>query len=417
MSNNSKIQYNFSAIHCLNRARARNELQMQQAIIIKNADNYSKNASNNTSNNSVNNSVNNDAKNILSVVFPAEYAQYLTADKWRIISESQPKLLLSAKRAQALGWQNKIVQNNNENGKNNRNIGNSGNSVNSENDENNKNIAVAVSGYSPESLWQLIAGKFDKEQNSSLPAREVDFPESGGLLLALAKEAGILPALLWFNYTNDFSDSFAVDLNDLSLEPPLELLSGEAVKLPIAGAENTSIRWFRNHFDNGVHLALIIGDLSYSEDNGAPPLVRVHSSCVTGDILGSMRCDCGGQLKLALDKIKADKRGILLYLHQEGRNIGIVNKLRAYALQQEGMDTFSANNHLGFEDDERDYAIAAAMLKSMNCKHLRLLTNNSEKPKAFAASGIEIAEIVALKIAPNAHNKAYIEAKENRGDK
>ena len=151
--------------------------------------------------------------------------------------------------------------------------------------------------------------------------------------------------------------------------------------------------------------------LSRAEQGLTAPLVRVHSSCVTGDLLGSLRCDCGSQLQLALSQMKEAGAGILLYLHQEGRGIGITSKLRAYALQERGLDTFAANEQLGFSEDERDFSIAGELLKALGHTRIRLLTNNPDKIDAFDVSGITITERLPLITPSNTHNHAYLEAK------
>ena len=141
-------------------------------------------------------------------------------------------------------------------------------------------------------------------------------------------------------------------------------------------------------------------------------LVRVHSECLTGDVLGSMRCDCGAQRDAALRMIGAQAFGVFLYLRQEGRGIGLANKMRAYALQDEGHDTFAANRLLGFADDERDFGIAASILRDLGVASVRLLTNNPAKVASLAAHGNTIRERLPLVIAANRHNAAYLEAKE-----
>jgi GTP cyclohydrolase II len=142
--------------------------------------------------------------------------------------------------------------------------------------------------------------------------------------------------------------------------------------------------------------------------------VRVHSECLTGDALGSLKCDCGPQLADALVAIAVSGWGILLYLRQEGRGIGLVNKLRAYALQDQGFDTVDANLRLGFEDDERDFAVAARMLKALSQPRIRLLTNNPRKVAALEAEGIEVADVEPLKVAAGEHNRLYLATKRDR---
>jgi GTP cyclohydrolase II len=143
-------------------------------------------------------------------------------------------------------------------------------------------------------------------------------------------------------------------------------------------------------------------------------VVRLHSECLTGDVLGSLKCDCGSQLDGALEAMAAAGWGILLYLRQEGRGIGLVNKLRAYALQDQGFDTVDANLRLGFGDDERDFTVAAAMLKLLGQEQVRLLTNNPRKAAGLEAAGIQVVERVPLRIADNPHNAAYLATKKRR---
>ena len=159
-----------------------------------------------------------------------------------------------------------------------------------------------------------------------------------------------------------------------------------------------------------AHLALVKGEWEPDE----PVLVRVHSQCVTGDIFGSMRCDCGDQLATAMATVEAEGRGVVLYMKQEGRGIGLVNKLRAYKLQQEGMDTVEANEALGFKMDHRDYGIGCQILRDLGLRKLRLMTNNPTKRVGLAGYGLEIVERVPLEIAPNAVNHKYLETKRDR---
>jgi 3,4-dihydroxy 2-butanone 4-phosphate synthase/GTP cyclohydrolase II len=158
------------------------------------------------------------------------------------------------------------------------------------------------------------------------------------------------------------------------------------------------------------HLALIKG----SWEPGEPVLVRVHSSCVTGDIFHSMRCDCGDQLKKAMEMIDQEGRGVIIYINQEGRGIGLINKLKAYKLQEQGLDTVDANVKLGFKPDERDYGVGAQMLRNIGVQKMRLMTNNPTKRAGLIGYGLEIVENVALHVASNPHNKKYIETKQNR---
>ena len=158
--------------------------------------------------------------------------------------------------------------------------------------------------------------------------------------------------------------------------------------------------------DSKEHVVLALGDLT-----GEPPLVRVHSECLTGDALFSLRCDCGAQLEGAMNLIAKDGRGAILYLRQEGRGIGLGNKIRAYALQDGGADTVEANHQLGFPADAREYGLAVDLLKELGLHRIRLMTNNPRKLDALTKDGIEIVERVALQPGRNPYNAAYLDAK------
>ena len=163
--------------------------------------------------------------------------------------------------------------------------------------------------------------------------------------------------------------------------------------------------------DGGIeHLAIIIGE----PDPAAPVLTRLHSECFTGDLLGSLRCDCGDQLRGAIQEIAAAGAGVLLYLAQEGRGIGLVNKLRAYELQDRGLDTIDANEQLGFDADERVYLPAAQMLRDLNFARVRLLTNNPDKVSSLAACGVEVTDRVPHAFPSNRHNELYLKTKASR---
>lgn len=175
-------------------------------------------------------------------------------------------------------------------------------------------------------------------------------------------------------------------------------------RLPTLLAE-FSVTVFRSE-DGKEHVVLALGDLK-----GEPPLVRVHSECLTGDALFSLRCDCGAQLESAMQKIAAEGRGAILYLRQEGRGIGLGNKIRAYALQDLGADTVEANHQLGFPADAREYGLAVDLLKQLGLCRIRLMTNNPRKLDALTKDGIVIVERVALEPGRNPHNAAYLDVK------
>ena len=162
---------------------------------------------------------------------------------------------------------------------------------------------------------------------------------------------------------------------------------------------------------NGAnHLALVKGDISGPE----PVLVRVHSSCVTGDIFGSCRCDCGPQLHQAMSQIEREGRGVVVYMNQEGRGIGLLNKLKAYKLQEQGRDTVQANEELGFKGDERDYGVGASILRDLGVTEMRLLTNNPKKRTGLIGYGLEIVDTLSIEISANPHNEAYLTTKRDK---
>ncbi len=166
----------------------------------------------------------------------------------------------------------------------------------------------------------------------------------------------------------------------------------------------------RNNPSSGEHMALIKGEWEKDE----PVLVRVHSSCFTGDILGSLRCDCGEQLHAAMQMVEKEGKGVVLYMNQEGRGIGLVNKLKAYKLQEEGMDTVEANLHLGFKMDERDYGVGAQILRHLGVNNMKLISNNPRKRVGLEAYGLNIVDNVPIQIHPNPHNERYLTTKRDK---
>lgn len=167
---------------------------------------------------------------------------------------------------------------------------------------------------------------------------------------------------------------------------------------------------FLNNRDFKEHVAVFKGDL---EDAAAVP-TRVHSECMTGDVFGSLKCDCGEQLHKALEMISEQERGLILYMRQEGRGIGLANKVKAYSLQDQGMDTVEANLHLGFDDDLRDYEIAAEMIKLLGVQSIDLYTNNPSKVEGLLNEGIEVLHRRPIKVLPNPHNVHYLETKRRK---
>ncbi len=230
------------------------------------------------------------------------------------------------------------------------------------------------------------------------------------MLVSLARRAGLLPAFTVIpigKITENWPEFSEDDIKKSLLNAGGNVVEIARAKLPVAGAEDAVIVSFRVEGDEAVHLALIIGE----EKTGEVPLVRLHSSCVTGDLLGSLRCDCGDQLKLALSAIKKDGYGVLLYMSQEGRGIGIANKIRAYCLQDKGLDTYEANQALGFSSDERDFSAAASILRALGISKIRLLSNNPHKVSELRKLGITISRREPLIAVAGKHNKKYLSAK------
>ncbi len=233
--------------------------------------------------------------------------------------------------------------------------------------------------------------------------------------VTLTKLARLLPAAIIAETTTHAPfDVVQVEADDIlayQVTAARTLRQISQARVPLENAENARIVAFRPS-DGGIeHLAIIIGE----PDPDQAVLTRLHSECFTGDLLGSLRCDCGDQLRGAIAEIAQSGSGVLLYLAQEGRGIGLVNKLRAYQLQDEGFDTLDANLQLGFDDDERIYLPAAQMLRLLGIGRVRLLTNNPGKMEALARHGIEVAERVSHVFPSNDHNQGYLLTKATRG--
>ncbi len=260
------------------------------------------------------------------------------------------------------------------------------------------------------------------EQMLKQPLKLVPAPAQAQAALALAKLARLLPAVLAAPAVTDAGQVAAnralltASGQDALSHPDREaarLVKVAEAHVPLAGAPDARVAAFRAP-DGGIeHLAILIGQ---PEQPGlaAPPLARVHSECFTGDLLGSLRCDCGLQLRGALQRMAQDGAGVLLYLAQEGRGIGLAGKLRAYALQDHGLDTVDANRALGWQADERNFMVAATMLQQLGIGSVRLLTNNPDKIAALAACGITVAAREPLVVAPNGVNDHYLATKARR---
>lgn len=232
--------------------------------------------------------------------------------------------------------------------------------------------------------------------------------------LSLVKSARLLPAALVLEVPDGPALAAAERLTLLDLDAAAAELSGTSplqavvsARVPMAVSEAGRLHVFRPEDGGEEHYAVEIGAPARSE----PVLARLHSACFTGDLLGSLKCDCGPQLQAALEQMGEEGAGVLLYLNQEGRGIGLANKMRAYALQDQGFDTVEANHRLGFEDDERDFRIGAAILKEMGFSVVRLLTNNPAKARMLEAHGVTVAERVPLKVGRTRHNAEYLATK------
>lgn len=231
--------------------------------------------------------------------------------------------------------------------------------------------------------------------------------------LELARLAGILPAFLVD--PQDAGEAQPVAPGDLAhWADAANLTIATRARLPIAACEDAEIIAFRSADDTREHVALLIG----TQMSDRPPLVRLHSECLTGDILGSLKCDCGPQLDAALaamaDEASSGGWGVLLYMRQEGRGIGLTNKMRAYRLQDQGFDTVDANQRLGLPDEARDFGTAARMLDLMGVREIRLMTNNLRKVTALENAGVQITERVQHQLPANPHNARYLDTKRDR---
>ena len=218
-----------------------------------------------------------------------------------------------------------------------------------------------------------------------------------------------LPSLIEFTREHGLKMITTKDLAEYRLQQETLVEEVVSTQLPTEFGVFNSVT-FRNVLDNQVYIALIKGKVSAE----TPTLVRVHSQCLTGDVFGSFRCDCGEQLKKSMEMIAEDEKGVLLYLYQEGRGIGIVNKLKAYALQDEGQDTVEANASLGFKPDLREYGVGAQILKKIGLGKIRLLTNNPRKIVGLEGYGLQVVERVSIEVSPKKDNLKYLRTKQKK---
>ncbi len=244
-------------------------------------------------------------------------------------------------------------------------------------------------------------------------ARLAGFPPPyGGVLVEIMNDDGTmarLPELLEVAKKFDFKIISIKDLIEYRLKSDSLIEEIVRVDMPTKYGEFKLVA-FKEKSSQNEHLALIKGEWAKDE----PVMVRVHSSCFTGDILGSLRCDCGEQLQKAMEMVQQEGKGVILYMNQEGRGIGLLNKLKAYRLQEEGMDTVEANLHLGFGMDQRDYGVGAQILRALNVSKLRLMSNNPKKRVGLIGYGLEIVENIPIKVKSNPHNEKYLDTKRSK---
>jgi GTP cyclohydrolase II len=282
-------------------------------------------------------------------------------------------------------------------------------------------LAIGLGGASAPMIMQLPAAFDSRKIFNLVAARQSHFTgkartasSAAAAAIQLIKLSRGLPAALAANITgrSDVDSIVAVDaeaIGRFAADAVNSLTIASEAMVPLAMGTRSKFIVFRDAaFIDQV--AIVVGNPDFAK---AVP-VRLHSACLTGDVFGSRRCDCGDQLELALARLEDLGGGIVLYLAQEGRGLGLANKMRAYRLQDEGLDTFDANTTLGFDDDERDYGVAARMLQMLNCSRILLLTNNPAKLDGLARSGIEIAARIPLEAPINPHNKRYLTTKAER---
>ena len=303
----------------------------------------------------------------------------------RMCARVKPKLVITARRARALGI------------------------------ETDQSLALNLpNGASVEDIYSLVA---DADANAGDAPIDGAVDERGAAAIELAKVSQLLPALLVADMDSP---------KTVLIEPPIVVVSADAVmkfrrdhanslqivseaRVPLAGGLSTRFVAFRDQIGGGSQ-AVIVGKPDFSK---AVP-IRLHSSCLTGDVFGSSRCDCGDQLRIALRRLNDAGGGVILYLEQEGRGLGLANKMRAYGLQDGGLDTVDANTTLGFDDDERDYDMAVRMLKQLGIARVNVLTNNPAKLDGLTQAGIEVTGRLPLHAPINAHNRRYMAAKAMR---
>ena len=291
-----------------------------------------------------------------------------------------------------------------------------------------KGAGIAVTLPPSASLdWAMFLAIASWDERERLSLSHCGLDAAGSAALRLAKLAPCLPALLARDVTLDAADGLlpgvlpvrAQDTDRFHHLQALSLRRLGTTPVPLEGLGTVQFHLFRSSDGHEDHLAVEVGERpapkpAASAADKTAPLVRLHSACLTGDIFHSRKCDCGQQLSTALNEMKEAGHGILLYLAQEGRNIGLSNKLRAYLLQDAGLDTVDANRALGYADDERDYEIAARMLEGLGYSSVRLMTNNPHKIAALAEAGVAVDEQVPLIVGVSTDNRKYLQTKAKR---
>ena len=256
----------------------------------------------------------------------------------------------------------------------------------------------------------------DPKDDLSEPMKGPFVSERGGdasfhrVAVRLVKSAWLLPAALVVETAGQVPDGLTrlpLEATDAALDAPVAHRAVVSGRVPVEVSTTGRVHVFRPEAGGEEHVVCEIG----RPPRDAPVLARLHSACFTGDLLGSLKCDCGPQLRAAMRQMGEEGAGVLLYLNQEGRGIGLANKMRAYALQDQGFDTVEANHRLGFEDDERDFRTGADLLERLGFSRVRLLTNNPAKVRMMEAQGIEVVERVPLKVGLNPLNERYLDVK------
>jgi 3,4-dihydroxy 2-butanone 4-phosphate synthase/GTP cyclohydrolase II len=269
----------------------------------------------------------------------------------------------------------------------------------------------------PGHIFPLISAEGGVLRRTGHTEAAIDFAKLAGLnpagvLIEILNEDGTMARLPECRVLADKFNLKLVSIKDLiayRLEKESLIKREIGVNMPTNWG-NFELIAFRQINNNQLHLALVKG----TWDENEPVLVRVHSSCVTGDIFGSCRCDCGPQLHSAMEMVEKNGRGVIVYMNQEGRGIGLLNKLKAYKLQEQGRDTVEANLELGFGADERDYGVGAQILRNLGVSKIKLISNNPKKRVGLMGYGLEIVESVPIEIESNPHNEAYLMAKRDK---